>query len=633
MRNTEVYIMETLLQKICHKGSAWAPRINTDQLFPLPSGSVSSTGYLNDAIKYVEKIQLMDSDLWALFVNQFRQGNVDDHDKGWRGEYWGKMMRGACFCYQCTGDEKLYAAMEATVRDMLSVQGADGRFSTYSVEKQLDGWDIWGRKYILLGMQYFMEICPDEDLKKQILPAICRHADALMEKIGPEEEGKKEINKATNFWYGLNSSSVLEPFVRLYTLTKEQKYLDFAAYIVSRGGCDAGNIFELALADEIAPYEYPVTKAYEMMSCFEGLLEYYRVTGIEKWKEAVIKFAHKVAATDITVIGCAGCTHELFDHSAVRQLDIEEKGIMQETCVTVTWMKLCWQLLCITGDSFFADEMEKSLYNAMLGAINTNGNKHNGGLPFDSYSPLLPGIRGRKMGGYKEMENGTYYGCCACIGAAGLGLPGLSAVMAAKDGLYANFYLNGVVSTLTPGGQAITLTTETKYPAENTVKMALKLEKAEAFTLALRIPAWSKETHLSVNGECMPCQAGAYAAIARKWKDGDEILLTLDFAIRPILPEDYGVSSAQASYMALRRGPLVLARDARLNDDVDSHILPKFNEKGEVEAEILQNPPFPAMIYLAIPQADGPAIPMVDYSSAGKTWAEDSRMCAWFWKK
>ena len=119
--------METLLQKICHKGSAWAPRINTDRLFPLSSGSVSSTGYLNDAIEYVEKIQLMDSDLWALFVNQFRQGNVDDHDKGWRGEYWGKMMRGACFCYQCTGDEKLYAVMEATVRDMLSVQGADGR--------------------------------------------------------------------------------------------------------------------------------------------------------------------------------------------------------------------------------------------------------------------------------------------------------------------------------------------------------------------------------------------------------------------------------------------------------------------------------------------------------------------------
>ncbi len=625
--------METLLQKICHPESAFAPRLHTDRLFPLPAGSGAFTGVLRDAIDYIEKIQLLDSDLWALFVNQFRQGNVDDHDKGWRGEYWGKMMRGASFCYQCTGDQQLYAAMEATVRDMLSVQDAEGRFATYSVENELDGWDIWSRKYILLGMQYFMEICPDAALKQQILAALCRHADALMAKVGPAEEGKKEINKATNYWFGLNSSSVLEPFVRLYTLNGEKKYLDFAAYIVSRGGCDAGNIFEMALADEIAPYQYPVTKAYEMMSCFEGLLEYYRVTGIEKWKEAVIRFARRVAKTDITVIGCAGCTHELFDHSAVRQLDINEKGIMQETCVTVTWMKLCWQLLCLTGDSFFADEMEKSLYNAMLGAINTNGNKHNGGLPFDSYSPLLPGLRGRQMGGLKYMENGTYYGCCACIGAAGLGLPGLSAVMAVQEGLYVNFYLNGAVHTLTPAGQKIAIETKTEYPVSGQIGITIHLEKDEEFVLALRIPAWSRHTQLSVNGQQVSCAGGQFAGLKRLWKNGDQVELMLDFAVRPILPEEFGVSSADAPFMALRRGPLVLARDARLQDDVDSHIQPVISAAGEVENKRLQQPPFPAMVYLAIPQQDGPDIPMVDYSSAGKTWAEDSKMCAWFWRK
>lgn len=70
-------------------------------------------------------------------------------------------------------------------------------------------------------------------------------------------------------------------------------------------------------------------------------MEYYRVTGVEEWKLAVIRFAKRVFASDITAIGCAGCTHELFDHSAVRQLDAAEKGVMQETCVTVTRMKLC----------------------------------------------------------------------------------------------------------------------------------------------------------------------------------------------------------------------------------------------------------------------------------------------------
>ena len=275
--------MNRTINDFCAEKSAYAPRKNTDTFFQLPAGSNVFTGALMDSIRYIEKIQLLDADLWKLFVNQFRQGSVDDSDRGWRCEYWGKMMRGGCFTYQTTRDPALYQALEATVRDMLTAQDALGRFSTYSPEKEFDGWDIWGRKYILLGMQYFLEICPNEALRTDILAALRRHADYMIEKLGPADEGKLEINEATSHWHGLNSSSVLEPFVRLYNLTGEQKYLDFAAYIVERGGTSIANIFEMAYEDRLDPYQYPVTKAYEMMSCFEGLLEYYRVTGIEKW--------------------------------------------------------------------------------------------------------------------------------------------------------------------------------------------------------------------------------------------------------------------------------------------------------------------------------------------------------------
>lgn len=333
--------MNPMIHEFCAPGSAYAPREKTDAFFPLRAGSYDFHGPLRDAMDFIQRRQLLDGKLWKLFVNQFRQGDVDDADRGWRCEYWGKMMRGGCFVWQSNRDPELYEALKATVLDMLSVQDGMGRFSTYSPEKEFDGWDIWGRKYILLGMQYFMEICPDKALNARILHALRCHMDYMVEHLGPADEGKKEINEATSHWYGLNSSSVLEPVVRMYNLTGEKRYLDFASYIVARGGTGVANIFEMAYEDKLDPWQYPVTKAYEMMSCFEGLLEYYRVTGIEKWKLAVIRFAKRVFASDITVIGCAGCTHELFDHSAVRQLDVTEKGIMQETCVTVTWMKLC----------------------------------------------------------------------------------------------------------------------------------------------------------------------------------------------------------------------------------------------------------------------------------------------------
>ena len=274
-------------------------------------------GVIEDAMRFVSDFDINRPELWKRFVRQFR-GTPDDHDYGWRCEYWGKMMRGSCFVYQYTKDETLHQILTDTVKDMLTCIDADGRISTYSVEKEFTGWDLWGRKYVLLGMQYYLEICRDKGLAKEITANMCKQMDYIISKIG-KEEGKKDITAATNHWRGLNSCSILEPVVKLYNITGEKRYLDFAGYIVGTGATSVVNIFELAYENKFYPYQYPVTKAYEMISCFEGLLEYYKITGVDWHRQAIINFADRILESDFTIIGCSGCTHELFDHSTVRQ--------------------------------------------------------------------------------------------------------------------------------------------------------------------------------------------------------------------------------------------------------------------------------------------------------------------------
>ena len=63
-------------------------------------------GIIDESIRYIEKIQLLKPELWNRFVNQYR--TEADSDGGWRGEYWGKMMRGACFTYSYTKNKELY---------------------------------------------------------------------------------------------------------------------------------------------------------------------------------------------------------------------------------------------------------------------------------------------------------------------------------------------------------------------------------------------------------------------------------------------------------------------------------------------------------------------------------------------
>ena len=614
-------------------------------------------------VRFVEQEQLLKTDLWERFVHQFK---IDaDYDGGWRGEYWGKMMRGGCLVYAYSQNPALYQILTASISDMLSAQDEMGRISSYGIDHEFDAWDMWCRKYVLLGMQHYLEICQDKALSERIIESMCRQVDYIMSKIGSSREGKKRITSATRHWRGLNSSSILEPIVKLYKLTKESKYLDFATYIVGCGGTDVVNIFDLAYQDQLFPYQYPVTKAYEMTSCFEGLLEYYYVTGEEKYKESVIRFANKILESDFTIIGCSGCTHEYFDHSTVRQANANsEETRMQETCVTVTMMRFFYKLFLLTKDSRYVDAFETSYYNAYLGSFNTekviepmlqqeHPDWHLEPMPFDSYSPLTPGVRGNGIGGLKLMSDNHYYGCCACIGSAGLGMfPKLALVNTGTE-IYLNLFEDGFVHTQTPAGNRLTVKTKTSYPVRGGVKFLLGMEKTEEFTIRIRIPAWSKETFLYVNDKAVEvCPQNGYVCLRELWMPGTVIALSLDMRTECIKPIPYGHQVLMnkpiwgANYMiptydeedplakyrrALRRGPIILAQENRLDYSVDDAVALLVKEDGYVDVRFPEQAiaPYANMLEMEIPLAGGKYMHMTDYASTGKLWTQESKMSAW----
>ena len=620
-------------------------REKTDSLFF--GGRFDYNSAADELIRFVEKNQLKDRELWHMIAEQFAS-SPDDEDNGWRGEYWGKLMRGACMTYKYTRDEELYDCLESSARELLSYQDSLGRFSTYSPEKEFHGWDMWSRKYVLLGFLHFIDICKSEELKKEIISAMCRHLDYIISKIGAD---KLSITKTSEIWQGINSSSILEPVVRMYNLTNKKEYLDFAAYIVENGGADECNIFNLAYEDKLAPYQYPVIKAYELMSCFEGLLEYYRVTGIEKWRTACENFAKKIISTEITIIGCAGCEHEVFNNSSLMQTYTKYDGLMLETCVTVTWMKLCFQLLCLTGESVYADCIEQSAYNALFGAVNTDASRctektffdveyfrdvyntyaekkkdiNGGGQCFDSYSPLRADIRGRAVGGFKPMYNGSAYcGCCIAIGAAGLALVPLASVTEDRNGYIFSLYINGSADM---SGAEFEIKTD--YPACGRVEITVNPKKEQQFAVRLRIPSFSQDTKISVNADELPnVKCGEYYMISKRWEKGDKIVLDFDMNLRLVRGMENPEDELSSKQIAVLYGPIVLAREARFGS-----VGEVLDVRGEsVSAEKADTIKFKHMCEFDV-TVDGKTIKMADYASCGKTWDDNSRLEAWIMTK
>lgn len=575
----------------------------------------------NEVVNFVIKNQLLDVNAWKHFVLAF-QNDLDIVDNGWRGEYWGKMMRGACLTYKYSRNQELYNVLTDAVISLLDVQKERGCFSTYTEEKEFNGWDMWSRKYVLTGMQHYYDICSDEALKERITKALCRHADYLCEKIG-NKEGQKDITQTSDFWLGVNSCSILESVLRLYDMTKVQKYLDFAEYIISTGGINHElNLVELALENKLMPYQYPENKAYETMSFFEGILCYYELFGKEEYLTAVKNFAEAVAKTDITVIGCSGCTHELFDNSAVKQTEPSEV-IMQETCVTVTWMRLMARLHMLTGEAKYAERIEKSALNSLYGSINTHMLPQNkswqedgtfiGPFVFDSYAPLYNYKRGVGVGGSRIYPDGFHYGCCACIGSAGTAIYPLVSALESKNGIVLNSLWSGSVCAKTPSGNNIKINISGNFPIGGEITVKLGMEKAEKFEIKIRVPENNAKFECSQNGK-IPAEQNGYITFNQEFKDGDEIKVILENR----LTEEKLNGKTAFTY-----GILTLARDsAKENPEVAADLTEtvELQRNGENLAYTLCEPQGEEMIRIKVKKADGTELLLTDFASCGKKW-------------
>ena len=547
----------------------------------------------------------------------------------WQTEFWGKYMLSAVQFAFYTRDEALKARIAESVREVISCQEPDGYIGNYPRGRRADkGWDVWGNKYTMRGLVEWYDYTGD----KEALAAAEKLAHYLMNIFGP---GRRNLNE-TGCWRGLPSCSMLEVIVRLYERTGSRDYLEFARYIVSQldDGERSPQLMRSALAgvppcervtdpDPDRMWTLSSRKSYEMMSCYQGLLAWSRVTGDKRALEACVKTAEAIAATEVNIAGGASC-HENWYGGAARQMDtyIYEN----ETCVVTTWLRLCRELLVATSDPRWADEIEKTFYNAYLAAQRPDGSR------FVQYTSLS----GRRHAG--EDHSRLHTNCCNANGPRGY-LAFLSALLTADaDAVMMNLYASGTASVVWPKtGERISLETYTLYPKTDVASIRYREREPKRFKLKLRIPSWSESTKVtvsSIGGEPEPvagAKAGTYLAIDREWKCGDQVEVVFDFT--PIGRRLNGCA-------AFTVGPIVLARDARFGRGDISEVLARWAnvDKPQIFRTRTRDDSFYAtfagLFMTGVhTKNEGEKYPSViefcDYASAGNTWGDDSAFRVW----
>jgi hypothetical protein len=586
-----------------------------DKMVSYSPSLVKIKGYLGEKVNLVIDERIMAQDVVHL-IEPFRH---KDETRLWQTEFWGKWIQSAIAAYNYNHDPRLLEIIDNAVTGLLATQMPNGYIGNYSDEAALQNWDIWGRKYTLLGLLAYYDLTGD----KNALKASCRLADHLLTEVGP---GKANIVRTGNF-RGMPSCSILEPMVYLYRRTGDIRYLDFSKYIVEQWETSDGpKLISSALSGIPVSERFPHPsswwsyengqKAYEMMSCYDGLLELYRITGKSDYLKAVEATVRNIIDSEINIAG-SGSAFECWYKGVLYQT--EPTYHTMETCVTMTWMKLCFNLLRITGNPEYADQIEKSTYNALMASLKYDGSQ------IAKYSPL-GGVRHAG-----EEQCGMHINCCNANGPRAFMMLPLFAMTGAPGEIFINLYGQGEAIIPVNSTNRVSLEQVSDYPVTEKVEFRINPEKPESFTISFRIPSWSKSSVIEVNGkEMTEITPGTYKQITRLWNKNDRVILKLDLSARLI---------RQNGFQAILRGPVVLASDVRLNDGFiyESAVI---SEKNST-VDLLPAKTKPANIWMAFTAPltlgtdlegefrEPKQISFCDFSSAGNTWGEDSRYRVW----
>jgi DUF1680 family protein len=246
----------------------------------------------------------------------------------------------------------------------------------------------------------------------------------------------------------------------------------------------------------------------------------------------------------------------------------------QECCCSYNMMKLSRHLYSWSADSRLIDYYERNLLNHRLGAIEPETGHT---TYFLSMAP----------GAWKTTctEDATFW---CCTGTAVEEFAKLNDTIYAHDddSLFVNLYF---ASTVNWKEREVRLKQITTFPENDRTELTIEKTPAKAWTLHLRIPAWTTaENSVTINGKRLEAVGtpGSYLALTREWKAGDRVEITMPMRLtaEPLADD--------RTQQALLYGPLVLAGQfpkAGLTEDLEHHQGPEVQEAPAVDVPPLKS--------------------------------------------
>ena len=455
-----------------------------------------------------------------------------------KAEQHGKWVESAYLSAIQSDDKELLAKAESVLKRIVNSQEEEGYVgatarSYRSAERPVRGMDAYELYFVFHAFMTVYEETGD----KEALKAVEKLGDYYLKYFGPgkhefwpsdlryPENQHKRLSGGSDFaghavHYSWEGTMLCDPIARLYEITGKKKYLDWTQWVVSNidkwSGWDAFSRLDSVAdgtlgIDKLQPYVHSHTFHMNFM----GFLRLYRITGDQTLFRKVKGAWDDINKRQMFITGGVSVA-EHYEHGYVKPIS----GHIVETCATMSWMQLTQNLLELTGDTKYADAMERLMINHVFA-----GQDAETGVCRYHTAP-----NGSKPDGYFHGPD-----CCTASGHRVISL--LPMFLYAEKGrdFFVNQYLPSEYT-----GKEISFRMEGAYPETENITLTVTSDKTKSKTLNLRIPSWCKAPVVKVNGEVQKnVLPGDYLVLNRKWAKGDKVEFTFPMESKWVKRENH----------------------------------------------------------------------------------------------
>ena len=450
-----------------------------------------------------------------------------------------KALEGMAYSLINNPDPELEKKADEWIDKFAAAQQPDGYINTFytltGLDKRwtnMDKHEMYCAGHMIeAGVAYYQATG-----KRKLLDVCIRMTDHMMSQFGPGKRhwvpGHEEIELA---------------LVKLYQTTQEQKYLDFAYWLLEERGHGHGTMGDEGKWDPVYYQDIvPVRRltdisghAVRCMYLYCGMADVAALKNDTGYIAAIDRLWDDVVHRNMYITGGIGSSRD--NEGFTEDYDLPNLDTYCETCASVGMVLWNQRMNQLTGDSKYIDVLERSLYNGALAGISLGGDR------FFYVNPL------ESKGDHHRQE---WYGCACCPSQLSRFLPSIGNYIYASsdDALWVNLYI-GNTGQIRIGETDILLTQETDYPWDGSVKLTISTSQPLEKEIRLRIPNWCKTYDLSINGKRINVSEEKGYAVIKDWKSQDVIALDMDMPVEivaadPHVKENFGKR-------AIQRGPLV----------------------------------------------------------------------------